>query len=493
MDVIKKDDLTVHQIKTGCLAQFAYLLVSNMEVIVIDPLRDVQVYVDWVKQKVSPEAKITYVALTHYHADFVSGYIDLAHKTGATILFGPDAHPTFEAKVAKDGEEVSLGVNYKVKVLHTPGHTLESSCFLVTNKDGPVCVLTGDTLFLGDVGRPDLAQKGTLTSKGLAAMLYKSLKKLTELPDSTIVLPGHGAGSACGKNISSGTSCDIGTQKKTNYALQISNEEDFCKTIASGLDIPPEYFAHNVAMNKAEKLEQVENLLGKCKEMTVAEFKEAMKDENTYVIDSRDKGFKEGHIPGSLFIPTKQGKFAIWAANVIKPNDKILLVGHEDHHDEAVTRLARTGLDKVIGYLKGGFDAWKKAEPKSIETVKDIEYSSADDFMKKTEGFNYCDVRGLGEWKNKKVIDHENTKLLSLHLIRTFIDQNPDFIKKLAPQGKLAVNCLGGTRSVLAWSLLKRRGMSEVYNINRGWRGVEKVGVKLGEPKESMMLMSGYD
>lgn len=328
MDLIQKDDLLVKQIKTGCLAHFAYVVVSNGEMLVIDPLRDIKEY-----EKIAEQlgAKVTYVALSHYHADFVSGYAALAANSGATVVYGPESHPENpKIHVAEDGEVLKIG-NYSIKILHTPGHTFESSCFVLQDASSvPISVFTGDTLFLGDVGRPDLAQKGEITEVDLAKMLFSSLKKLKALPDNVIVLPGHGAGSACGKNISDGGSCDIGTQKANNYALLIQDENEFVKAVTTGLEQPPAYFGHNVGMNKAVGIALADDVVTQSlHQLSVEEVKFLLSQKDTYVLDVRDpKLFDISHIPGALHVPFS-GPFAIWAAFILDSKDRIILVAEQ--------------------------------------------------------------------------------------------------------------------------------------------------------------------
>jgi hydroxyacylglutathione hydrolase len=299
-----KPNLTVHQIKTGCLAQFAYIVHSGTSVAIVDPIRDIDYYVNYIKENV-PVVEKSHIYVTHYHADFVAGHRELANVLNCDIVFGPTASPNFHCHVAEDLERIPLG-DYNIQVLHTPGHTLESSCFVLSDsQDSHFMVFTGDTLFLGDVGRPDLAQKGELTMEGLAKMLFNSCKRLKALPDDCLILPGHGAGSACGKSISNGTSCIIGNQKKSNYAFKLEDEHEFVAAVVTGLDVPPPYFGHNVAMNKSDNIPTMSELVEtKFKELSLEQFVQNLETPGTYVLDCRPQAeFDIGHIKGSLWVP----------------------------------------------------------------------------------------------------------------------------------------------------------------------------------------------
>ena len=374
--------MKVEQIYTGCLAQGAYYIESNGEAVVIDPLREVQPYIEKAEKD---NAKIKYVLETHFHADFVSGHLDLAKKTGATIVFGPTAKPGFEAHVAEDGEILNVG-NIQIKVIHTPGHTMESTCFLLIDENGKeTSLFTGDTLFIGDVGRPDLAQKviADLTQEKLAAHLYDSLhNKIIPLADDIIVYPAHGAGSACGKNMSKETTDTLGNQKKTNYALQPMSKEKFIDEVLDGLMPPPGYFPENVLMN-IKGYESIDEVLHKGTQALSPEaFETAANETDALLLDTRDaQTFSKGFIPNSINIGI-DGNFAPWAGTLI-PDIKqtILLIVDEGREEEIVTRLARVGYDNTIGYLKGGFEAWKKAgkETDAIESI------SVDELAKRME------------------------------------------------------------------------------------------------------------
>ena len=406
MEIISTPNLKVIQYKTACLAQFAYLIESKGEIAVIDPKRDIAEYLDQAKKS---NSEIKSILMTHYHADFVSGQIELAKETNATIVYGPDSKPEFEAKVAEENEKIKVG-EFFIRVMHTPGHTFESSCYLLEDaNEKPLCVFTGDTLFLGDVGRPDLAQKGDFTSKDLAALLFNSLKKLKKLPDGVIVLPGHGAGSACGKNISSGTSCIIENQKADNYAMKIENEQEFVEAVTEGIEDPPEYFGHNIALNKTKYLLGSEEIQNQVKPVNAKEAKSLLdSDPNYYILDVRKaQEFDIEHPTGAIHVPL-EGQFAIWAASIFKPTDKIILLSNDQQRlDEAKLRLPRTGLDNVVGYIEGGMEAWKN-EKLPISSVDNINYEDAASFMKETEGHKILDIRAKGELDNNGLVDSSN-------------------------------------------------------------------------------------
>ena len=355
--------MKIEQIYTGCLAQGAYYIESNGEAVVIDPLREVQPYLD--KASVNG-ARIKYIFETHFHADFVSGHLDLARQTGATIVYGPTAQPGFEAHIAKDGEILKLG-GAQFKVLHTPGHTMESSCYLLTDENGKeTAIFTGDTLFIGDVGRPDLAQKvkAELTPEILAGHLFDSLRnKIMPLPDDLVVYPAHGAGSACGKMMSKETTDTLGHQKRTNYALRPDmSKEEFIKELLTGLTAPPQYFPLNVMMN-IKGYDSIQEVISRgTRPLDPEAFEAAANETSAIILDTRDaQVFAKGFIPNAINIGIN-GNFAPWVGSLIPDiNQPILLVTEEGREEEVVTRLARVGYDHAIGFLKGGFEAWKKA------------------------------------------------------------------------------------------------------------------------------------
>ena len=406
MEIISSPDLKVIQYKTACLAQFAYIIESKGEIAVIDPKRDIDEYLSHAKDS---QSQIKHILMTHYHADFVSGQIELAKQTSATIVYGPDSAPEFEAKVAKENEKIQVG-DYFVRVMHTPGHTFESSCYLLEDaNEKPLCVFTGDTLFLGDVGRPDLAQKGNFTTKDLAALLFNSLKKLKKLPDGVIVLPGHGAGSACGKNISSGTSCVIENQKADNYAMKIENEQEFVEAVTNGIEDPPQYFMHNVALNKTKYLLGSEEFHNQVKPVSAKDAKNLLdSDPNYYILDVRKaQEFDIEHPAGAIHVPL-EGQFAIWAASIFKPTDKIILLSNDKQRlEEAMLRLPRTGLDNIVGYIEGGMEAWSQ-EKLPTSSVDHINYEDPTSFQKETQGHRILDIRGKGELDNNGFVDTDN-------------------------------------------------------------------------------------
>lgn len=456
--------MKIEQLYTNCLAEAAYYIESEGEVAIIDPLREYQPYID--KAKAS-NAKIKYVFETHFHADFVSGHIDLAAKTGAKIVFGPNASTGFDAHVAKDNETFKVG-KVTIKVLHTPGHTLESSTYLLLDENGKEhCIFTGDTLFIGDVGRPDLAIKSDLTQEDLAGMLYDSLRnKIMTLPDDVIVYPGHGAGSSCGKNLSSETWSTLGEQKKNNYALKAEPKEAFIKELTTGILPPPQYFAKNAAMNK-NGYENIDEVIGKGNNgLSVEEFEAAVK-KGALILDVRTKEqFSNGFVPGSMFIGL-EGTFAMWVGALIKDiNQPIVLICPEGKEGEAVLRLARVGYDNTVGYLKGGFEAWKKAG----KTIDQIEAVTAEE-LEKLHPENIVDVRKPGEF-NAGHIDQA---------ISYPLDYINDHLNDLHTNKKYYLHCKSGYRSVIAISILKRNGYKDLVDILGGFSAIEKTKLPLVE------------
>ena len=453
--------MKIEQIYTGCLAQGAYYIESNGEVAIIDPLREIQPYIDKAK---SENAKIKYVFETHFHADFVSGHVDLANKTGATIIYGPGAETSYKIHSAKDNEEFKLG-NITIKALHTPGHTLESTTYLLIDENGKNhAIFSGDTLFLGDVGRPDLAIKSDLTKEDLAGMLYDSLRnKIMPLADDVIVYPAHGAGSACGKNLSKETVGTIGDQKKTNYALRADmTKEEFVKEVLEGMPPPPQYFAKNAMMNKTG-YDAFDEVLKTGNVPLSPEAFEAMANyEDALVLDVRTQSdFIKGHIPNSIFIGLN-GQFAPWVGALITDlKQPLLLVVPEGKSEEAVTRLSRVGYDNTLGFLEGGIDAWKAAG-KDVETLDSI---SAEEFAErvKTQEFNILDVRKDGEYASSHL---ENAQ----HFALDYINQNMNQIDK---NKTYYVHCAGGYRSVIASSILKARGFNNLVDIAGGFDAIK--------------------
>lgn len=454
--------MTIEQIYTGCLAQGAYYIESNGEAVVIDPLRESQPYLDRAENN---GARIKYVLETHFHADFVSGHLDLANRTGATIVFGPNATPEFGAHIAKDGEVLTVG-KLTITVLHTPGHTMESTTYLLKDENGkPHAIFTGDTLFIGDVGRPDLAQKmGKLTQEDLAGFLYDSLhNKIMPLPDEVIVYPAHGAGSACGKNMSKETWDTLGNQKKTNYALKAATKEQFIQEVTDGLLPPPAYFPQNVAMNKGV-IEPVERVMERGQRaLNSDQFELVAETEGALVLDTRSaQSFKDGFVPRSINIGIK-GDFAPWVGAMV-PDVKqpLLVVTDEGAQEEVLTRLARVGYDNVMGYLKGGIAAWKSSG-KDVDTIESISAEEFADRFNKNK-IRVVDVRKEGEYEAEHVDG-------AWHASLQFINQNLAAFSKEEPN---YIHCAGGYRSMIAASLLKARGYHNVIDVAGGFNAIKQ-------------------
>lgn len=457
--------MKIEQIYTGCLAQGAYYIESNGEAAVIDPLRESQPYMDRAEKS---GAKIKYVLETHFHADFVSGHVDLAKRTGATIVYGPTATTDFPAHIATDGEELKLG-KVTIKVLHTPGHTLESTTYLLLDENGkPHCIFSGDTLFIGDVGRPDLAQKaGSITMEDLAGHLYDSLHtKIMTLPDDVIVYPAHGAGSACGKNMSKETSDTLGHQKQVNYALKAATKAQFIKEVTDGILPPPAYFPQNVAMNRGAipSLETVKKT--GLRALTPDQLELLVESEGAPVLDTRPaQTFKDGFVPRSINIGLR-GDFAPWVGTMI-PDVKqpLVIVTEPGLEDEAVTRLARVGYDNVLGHLQGGMEAWKAAG-READTIESI---PAEEFAQRMQSgkLNVFDVRKPGEWDAEHL---EQAKHVSLQLIN-------DHLAEFGKEGANYIHCAGGYRSMIAASLLKARGWHNVVDVAGGFSALKKTGL----------------
>ena len=457
----------IEQIYTGCLAQGAYYIESNGFAAIVDPLRETSGYVEKAKER---GATIKYILETHFHADFVSGHVDLAAKTGATIVYGPTAQPDFSFHQATDGEVLELG-DIKIKVLHTPGHTMESTCYLLIDENGKEhSIYTGDTLFIGDVGRPDLAQKAaSMTQEQLAATLFHSLRnKLMPLPKDVIVYPGHGAGSACGKNMSSKTWDTIGGQLETNYALRADmSEEEFVKEVTDGLLPPPQYFPQNVAMNKSS-IVSIDDVLERG---TVAldpeTFEGIANHEGAMVLDTRTPAeFVKGHVPNAIFIGI-DGSFAPWVGAMIPDlNQPLIIIAPEGREEEVVTRLSRVGYDNTLGYLEGGVDAWVKAgkELSSIEQVTATEFAS----RMAQEGLQLVDVRKPGEFEAEHIdgawslpLDYVNDKMDVLEDDKTYY-----------------AHCASGYRSVIFNSILKARGKHNVIDVAGGFEALAATELK---------------
>jgi len=466
----------IEQLYTGCLSEAAYYIESNGEAAVIDPLRDIEEYLHLAQAR---NAKIKYIFETHFHADFVSGHLDLAKATGATIIYGPSTETRLPVKVATDGEIFKVG-NLTIEVLHTPGHTLESSCFLLKNEQGKdYAVFTGDTLFVGDVGRPDLAQKANLISMDdLAGMLFDSLQnKIIPLADDVIVYPGHGAGSSCGKNLGTETSSTIGEQKQGNYALQQTNKADFIKAVTEGLTTPPSYFPINVKINK-EGYENINSVIEKgMKALSVVEFKEKSKNDGVIILDTRiSKVFTEGFVPGSISIGL-EGRFAEWAG-VILPFDKtFLLVTEKGKEKESIIRLARVGFEKFDGYLDGSYEAWLAADEK-IDMIIDVEADELAMDIPFDPNIVIVDVRKETEFDESHVKDAINIPLVDL--------VDPASMVNLDDHHNVYVHCAGGYRSVIALSLLKRQGIHNLRNVIGGYAMIKELGDKIETEKTTV-------
>ena len=457
--------MKIEQIYTGCLAQGAYFIESAGEAAIIDPLRESATYLNKAQKE---GAVIKYIFETHFHADFVSGHVDLARKSGGTVVYGPGAKADYDFHEAADGEIFELG-KIKIKALHTPGHTLESTTYLLIDENGKEhAIFSGDTLFIGDVGRPDLAQKGSMTQDDLAGLLYDSLRsKVMTLPDDVIVYPAHGAGSACGKNMSKETHDLLGNQKKSNYALRADmTKEEFIKEVTDGLLPPPQYFAQNVAMNKSTAI-GLDQVLEKGNVALDVETFEAMANhEGALVLDTRhQKDFIQAHIPNSIFIGI-DGSFAPWVGALIPDlQQPIVFLVDEGREEEVVTRLSRVGYDNTLGYLKGGMQAWKEAG-KEIQTMKSI---SADEFAKDyaAGGIHVMDVRKPGEFEAEHV---ENAESIPLDYISEQMD-------KVDPDKTYHVHCAGGYRSVIAISILKSRGLHNMLDVAGGYKDIKTTDV----------------
>lgn len=457
--------MQVEQIYTGCLAQGAYYIRSGNEAVIIDPLRETKPYIERAERD---GVKIKYIFETHFHADFVSGHVDLSNKTGAKIVFGPNANCGYDCISAKDNEEFKVG-DLTLQVLHTPGHTMESSCFLLKDEKGqPKALFTGDTLFIGDVGRPDLAVKSDLTQEDLAGMLYDSLRnKILPLPDDIIVYPGHGAGSACGKNMSKETTDTLGNQKKVNYALQNMTRDAFIKELTTGIFPAPQYFAKNAMLNKMGYAPVDEVMDKGCKGLTPEEFEQAANATEALILDVRSQDeFAQAHIPNSIFIGLN-GQFAPWVGTLITDlKQPILLVAPEGKHEEAVLRLARVGYDGCVGFLKGGITAWIAAG-KETDNVKSISATEFEPTYNKG-GITVLDVRRPGEYDAHHLEDAYNRPL-------DFINE---WMPNLEKEKEYYVHCAGGYRSMIAVSILKSRGIHKLIDVAGGFAAISKTGVK---------------
>ena len=453
----------IKQLYTGCLSEAAYYIENNGEAAVIDPLRDIDAYLELANER---KARIKYIFETHFHADFVSGHLDLAQATGAPIVYGPGTETKFPVHIARDGEEFKIG-DLRIEVMHTPGHTLESSCFLLKDPNGKNhCVFTGDTLFVGDVGRPDLAQKGNeMTMSDLAGMLYESIQsKLFPLEDDVIVYPAHGPGSSCGKNLGPNTYSTIGEEKQLNYAMKAATKEVFIKEVTDGITAPPLYFPINAKINK-EGYNSLDDVLENgMKALTVEQFKNLLTDD-IIILDTRNATlFTQGFIPRSVSIGL-EGRFAEWAGSLLPFHSPILLVTEPGKEKETIVRLARVGFDKVKGYLDGGFEAWKNAG-EEIDLVIDVE---ADELMMDIPfdtNLVVVDVRRETEFADGHLKDAINLPLNDMN--------DPVTMADFEDHQNLYVHCAGGYRSVIASSLLKREGFHNIRNVVGGWGKIKE-------------------
>ncbi|PKL81135.1 MAG: MBL fold metallo-hydrolase [Ignavibacteriae bacterium HGW-Ignavibacteriae-4] len=464
--------MKIEQIYTGCLAQGAYYITSNGEAAIIDPLREIKPYMERIE---NDNVKLKYIFETHFHADFVSGHLDLSRKTGAPIIFGPTAKPDFKAIEAKDEQIFELG-DIKIKVLHTPGHTMESTSYLLIDENGKETALfSGDTLFLGDVGRPDLAQKAaSMTQDELAGMLYDSLNnKILPLPNDLIVYPAHGAGSACGKNMMTETVDTLGNQKKVNYALNQPNKEAFVKAVTDGLTPPPAYFGMNVAMNK-KGYENFEVVLDQgMSELSVEDFEAVAENSGALILDTRDASdFSKGFIPQSINIGI-DGDFAPWVGSlIVDVNQPILLVTDKGREEESITRLSRVGFDNVLGHLKGGFETWVGKEKDTVDRITPEQFAQD---VKIGES-KVVDIRKESEYEAEHVDEAFSKPLAYIN----------NWIKEVDPKEHFYVHCAGGYRSMIAASILQARGYRNFTEVEGGFDAIAKTNL----PKTDFVCQS---
>lgn len=458
--------MTIEQIYTGCLSQGSYFIESNGEAAIIDPLREVKPYIEKANKA---KTKIKYIFETHFHADFVSGHITLSKQTNAPIVFGPKAKTSFESIIAEDQQEFKIG-EIIIKVLHTPGHTIESTSYLLRSNNKDIAIFSGDTLFLGDVGRPDLAQKAeNITKEDLAGILYESLrKKIMPLSNDVLVYPAHGAGSACGKNLSKETVGTLGEQKRTNYALRSDmTKEEFIKEVTEGLLPPPKYFPLNVKMNK-EGYDDIDKIIESgTKPLNPKDFEKLANQSGALVLDVRNQNdFSKAHIPQSIFIGI-DGNFAPWVGTLVEDISlPILLITPEGREEETITRLARVGFDNTLGYLKGGINIWIK-EGKSIDTVESISVSELDKLIQKEE-LEIFDVRKLDEYNTEHINNSKSTPLDFINIHMNEFQINKSFY----------LHCAGGYRSMIAASILKSRGIHNLVDIKGGFNAIKKTKIK---------------
>jgi hydroxyacylglutathione hydrolase len=454
----------IQQLYTACLSEAAYYIESNGEAAIIDPLRDTDAYI---QLAASRNASIKFIFETHFHADFVSGHIDLSAKTNAPIIYGPQALTSYKVYNAADAEEFLLG-NCIITALHTPGHTPESTCYLLKDEQAiPQAIFTGDTLFVGDVGRPDLFG-GTHTKEELAALMYQSLNtKIKTLPDHVLVYPAHGAGSACGKNIGKETFSTIGEQKAHNYALLATDEQEFIKAITTGLNTPPQYFPINAKINK-EGYDSLDLVIETgLTPMSSLQVKEAIAKDDCIILDTRTATvFTQGYVPGSIFIGL-DGRFAEWAGTLLPNNKAIILVTEPGKEQESITRLARVGYDNVIGYLEGGYPAWQ-ASNYPIDMIIDVEADELVMDIKYDNNLVIMDVRKQGEY------DAAHLKGAVLNTLDAF-PTNPLAMATIEDTDNVYIHCAGGYRSVIAASLIKRQGFHNIHNVLGGFAAIKEV------------------
>lgn len=467
----------IKQLYTGCISEAAYYIESNGVAAVIDPLRDIEQYIELASER---KASIQYIFETHFHADFVSGHLDLAAATDAIIVYGPKTETKYPVHVAKDHEVFTLG-DLSIEVLHTPGHTLESSCYLLKDNAGKdIAVFTGDTLFVGDVGRPDLAQKANeISMEDLAGMLYDSLHtKIMPLADEVVVYPAHGAGSSCGKSLGAETYSTIGIQKATNYALQADSKEAFIKAVTEGLGAPPAYFPINASINR-EGYSSLDSLLEKgLQPLSVEAFKAQIND-NTIILDSRNPtDFTLGFVPGSINIGLN-GRYAEWAGSLLSFESPILLVTEPGKEKESLIRLSRVGFEKITGYLSGGFAAWQEAG-EAIDMIIDVEADELAMDMPFDDNLVIVDVRRESEYANEHVKEALNIPLDQLN--------DPGSMANLEEQYNIYIHCAGGYRSVIAASMIKRQGIHNIRNVVGGFDAIKQLPGKFKFEKTEAAL-----
>ncbi len=462
----------VEQLYTNCLSEAAYFIESNGEVAVIDPLRDCDKYIEMAQQR---GATIKFIFETHFHADFISGHLDLAKKTGAPIIYGPETETNFPVHVSANGERFKIGA-LEIEVLHTPGHTPESTCYLLFNEEGNLhCIFTGDTLFVGDVGRPDLFG-AALTKEELASRMYDSLQMLKKLPDNVIVYPAHGPGSSCGKNLGKETWSTIGVQKKMNYALRDMPREEFIHSITTGLSAPPQYFPLNAKINR-DGYQPLDAVVKKSvRAINVDEFEKEVRNEKTIVLDTRNQDeFEKGFIPGSIFIGLK-GRFAEWVGTVLNMNDHILLVTEPGKEEETIIRMARVGYENVAGFLAGGFDAWKDSG-RDIDMIISID---AEEFLLdyRHDDITVVDVRKANEYNDVGHVEG------AINVVLQELEGQVNKIESLTDKN-IYIHCESGYRSMIAASLLRRRGFMNIRNISGGYNSIVKTSMPMATPQFS--------